>query len=139
MEAHGSPVVKAAQAAASLLPKAVAPVVAPHGGIVRLDALHTAVRAVRRGGTVSLAGVYGGAQDPMPMRLMFDRGITMRMGQCNVRRWVDDLLPRLTDRDVLGLRDLATHRMPLEEAPAAYAMFQQKRDGCLKVVLGPAA
>jgi threonine dehydrogenase-like Zn-dependent dehydrogenase len=139
MEAHGSPVVKAAQAAASLLPKAVAPVVATHAGIDRLDALHTAVRAVRRGGTVSLAGVYGGAQDPMPMRLMFDRGITMRMGQCNVRRWVDDLLPRLTDRDVLGLRDLATHRMPLEEAPAAYAMFQQKRDGCLKVVLGPAA
>jgi threonine dehydrogenase-like Zn-dependent dehydrogenase len=75
----------------------------------------------------------------MPMRLMFDRGITMRMGQCNVRRWVDDLLPRLTDRDVLGLRDLATHRLPLEEAPASYAMFQQKRDGCLKVVLGPAA
>jgi threonine dehydrogenase-like Zn-dependent dehydrogenase len=71
---------------------------------------------------------------------MFDRQITVRMGQCNVRRWTDAIMPSVTtDDDVLGLSHLATHRLPLDSAPAAYAMFQQKTDGCIKVVLDPAA
>jgi threonine dehydrogenase-like Zn-dependent dehydrogenase len=96
------------------------------------------VKAVRRGGTVSVSGVYGGELDPMPMMEMFDRGIQLRMGQAHVRRWYDDLLPLVTDdTDPLGVLDLTTHRVPLEQAPEAYAMFQEKRDGCVKVVLTP--
>jgi threonine dehydrogenase-like Zn-dependent dehydrogenase len=106
-------------------------------GIDRLNAVHTAVKAVRRGGTVSLVGVYGGQVDPMPMRTMFDRGITVRMGQCHVRRWTDQLLEILTDADEFGVDELATHHLPLEEAPAAYEMFRDKKDGCRKVVLQP--
>jgi threonine dehydrogenase-like Zn-dependent dehydrogenase len=69
---------------------------------------------------------------------MFDRGISMRLGQCHVRRWTDDIIPvLLEDADVLGVESLATHRLPLEEAPRAYDMFQKKADGCIKVVLQP--
>ena len=106
--------------------------------IDRMSALHTAVKAVRRGGTVSVSGVYGGEIDPMPMMEMFDRGITLRMGQCHVKRWVDEILPLVVaDDDPLGLEGFATHRLPLEQAPAAYEVFQKKADGCLKVVLTP--
>jgi threonine dehydrogenase-like Zn-dependent dehydrogenase len=96
------------------------------------------VKAVRRGGTVSLSGVYGGEVDPMPMMEMFDRGITLRMGQCHVRRWVDEIMPLLGgDGDPLGVEDLRTHRLPLDEAQRGYEMFQNKEDGCVKVVLAP--
>ena len=99
---------------------------------------HTAIKACRRGGTVSISGVYGGETDPMPVMEMFDRGLQLRMGQCHVRRWTDDILPVvLEDGDPLGLESLATHRLPLERAPEAYEMFQAKSDGCLKVVLKP--
>jgi threonine dehydrogenase-like Zn-dependent dehydrogenase len=104
----------------------------------RLSVLHAAVRSVRRGGTVSLSGVYGGEIDPMPMMEMFDRGIQLRMGQCHVRRWVDEIMPLLSaDDDPLGVLDLRTHRVPLARAPEAYEMFQRKQDGCVKVVLAP--
>ena len=107
-------------------------------GVDRLSALHTAIDAVRRGGTVSLSGVYGGMKDPMPMLTLFDKQVTLTMGQCNVRRWVDDLLPLLDDpSDPLGVLDLATHTAPLEDAPALYETFQKKEDGCIKVVLKP--
>jgi threonine dehydrogenase-like Zn-dependent dehydrogenase len=138
MEAHNSPVAKTMQAGVGLLPKALARPLVDRAAVDRLDALHTAVKAVRRGGTVSVSGVYGGELDPMPMMEMFDRGIQLRMGQAHVRRWYDDLLPLVADdSDPLGVLDLTTHRVPLEEAPQAYAMFQQKRDGCVKVVLTP--
>jgi threonine dehydrogenase-like Zn-dependent dehydrogenase len=138
MEAHGSPVAKFAQAAVGLLPDAVARPLIDKMAVDRLAALHTAVTSVRRGGTVSVVGVYGGEVDPMPMMEMFDRGIQLRMGQCHVRRWIDDLLPAVTaDGDPLGLESFATHRLPLEDAPAAYEMFQRKDDGCFKVVLRP--
>jgi threonine dehydrogenase-like Zn-dependent dehydrogenase len=106
--------------------------------IDRTAALIAAVKSVRRGGTVSVAGVYGGEVDPLPMMEIFDRGITMRFGQCHVRRWTDDIR-QVLDRseDVLGVESLATHRLPLESAPEAYAMFQEKSDGCVKVVLRP--
>jgi threonine dehydrogenase-like Zn-dependent dehydrogenase len=138
MEAHGNPVMAAAIKAVGLLPDAAARPMTDRMGIDRLDALTTAIKAVRRGGTVSVSGVYGGEVDPMPLMEMFDRGITMRLGQCHVKRWVDEIVPvAMQDGDVLGLETLATHRPSLEAAPAAYEMFQQKADGCIKVVLKP--
>ncbi len=138
MEAHGSPVAEAAIGLAKRLPKPVAQVAIDKVGIDRLDALRTAVSAVRRGGTVSISGVYGGMADPMPMMELFDKGVQLRMGQCHVRRWTDELLEvALAHDDVLGLETLATHRVPLEQAPEMYRVFQQKEDNCLKVVLRP--
>ncbi len=138
MEAHGSPLAKAAIGAVGVLPDVVAKPLTDKFAIDRLAALQAAMKSVRRGGTVSVSGVYGGEVDPLPMMEMFDRGITIRMGQCHVRRWTDDILAVLEqDDDVLGLETLATHRLPLEEAPAAYEMFQKKADGCVKVVLQP--
>ena len=104
----------------------------------RMAALRTAVKSVRRGGTVSVSGVYGGEVDPMPMMEMFDRGITMRLGQCHVKRWVDDILPAVLDTaDPLGTLDMTTHHLPLEQAPEGYETFQKKADDCIKVVLKP--
>ncbi len=137
MEAHGQPGVKLAQTATGLLPKRLAQKVTDVAALDRLTALHTAVKAVRRGGTVSVSGVYGGALDPMPLMEMFDRGVQLRMGQCHVRRWVDDILPLLIDGDPLGCQTLASHHLPLAEAAHGYEMFRAKDDGCIKVVLKP--
>ncbi|MCO1599220.1 glutathione-dependent formaldehyde dehydrogenase [Micromonospora sp. RHAY321] len=138
MEAHGSPVGKLAHAAVGLLPDKLAQTMTDRVGMDRLSVLHAAIKAVRRGGTVSLSGVYGGEADPMPLMEMFDRGIQLRMGQCHVRRWTDEILPLLSgDDDPLGVEDLRTHRVPLARAPQAYEMFQKKEDGCIKVVLEP--
>jgi threonine dehydrogenase-like Zn-dependent dehydrogenase len=92
---------------------------------------------VRRGGTVSISGVYGGSVDPISMMDLFDKGITIRMGQANVRRWTDELMDIVCDEDVFDLENFATHRLPLSEGPAAYRMFRDKSDACLKVVLQP--
>ncbi|MBK8445294.1 MAG: glutathione-dependent formaldehyde dehydrogenase [Micropruina sp.] len=138
MEAHGSPVAAAVIGAAARLPKPLAKTAVENVGIDRLAALTVCLEAVRRGGTVSISGVYGGMADPLPMMTMFDKGLTIRMGQCHVKRWTGEL-PQIALRpaDDLGLESLATHRLPLEAAPDAYRMFQQKTDGCLKVVLNP--
>jgi threonine dehydrogenase-like Zn-dependent dehydrogenase len=137
MEAHGSPVPKIAQTMTGLLPDAIAKPMMQRVGVDRLTALYSAVDAVRRGGTISLAGVYGGAADPLPMMQMFDKQIQLRMGQANVKRWVDDIMPLLGDEDVLGVEDFATHRIPLAEAPQAYETFQKKADGAIKYVMTP--
>ncbi|MFG3298935.1 zinc-dependent alcohol dehydrogenase [Micromonospora chersina] len=138
MEAHGAPLGKVAQAAAGLLPDKLAQTMTDKAGVDRLVVLHAALRAVRRGGTVSVSGVYGGEQDPMPLVEMFDRGVQLRMGQCHVKRWVDEITPLLAGGDdPLGVEDLRTHRLPLARAPQAYEMFQKKQDGCVKVVLEP--
>ncbi|HZG04050.1 MAG TPA: zinc-dependent alcohol dehydrogenase [Streptomyces sp.] len=137
MEAHGSAVAGLAQKSAGLLPKKVAEKLMTTAGVDRLAALHLAIDAVRRGGTVSVIGVYGGMTDPLPMLTMFDKQIQLRMGQANVRRWVPDIMPLLTDGDVLGVDGFATHHMPLERAPEAYEMFQKKADGAVKIVLRP--
>jgi threonine dehydrogenase-like Zn-dependent dehydrogenase len=138
LEAHGAPVASAMQRAVGLLPRAVSQPLAKKAGIDRLTALRTAIAAVRRGGTLSVVGVYGGAVDPLPMFELFDKGVQIRMGQAHVKRWVPEILPLLEkDEDVLRLDDFATHRLPLEEAPRAYAMFQAKQDGAIKVVLQP--
>ena len=138
MEAHGSPGAKAAQSVVGLLPDALAQPLTDRFALDRLDALHTALKAVRRGGTVSVSGVYGGEMDPMPMMEMFDRGVQLRMGQCHVRRWIDEILPLvLDDSDPLGTEDLATHVLALEDAADGYRMFQRKEDNCVKVLLTP--
>ncbi|WDZ87876.1 zinc-dependent alcohol dehydrogenase [Micromonospora cathayae] len=138
MEAHGSTSGKLAQAAAGLLPDKLAQTMVDKAGVDRLVVLKAALKAVRRGGTVSISGVYGGEVDPMPLMEMFDRGIQLRMGQCHVRRWTDEIVPLLAgDDDPLGVEDLRTHRLPLADAPKAYEMFQKKEDGCVKVVLAP--
>jgi threonine dehydrogenase-like Zn-dependent dehydrogenase len=137
MEAHGSPAAKAAQAAVGFLPDAAARKLMQKTGVDRLAALLTGIDAVRRGGTISLSGVYGGMTDPLPLLQMFDKQLTVRMGQANVRRWVDDILPLLRDDDPLGVHDFVTHEVPLAEAPDAYAMFQKKQDGAVKVVFRP--
>ncbi|MEU8420678.1 zinc-dependent alcohol dehydrogenase [Micromonospora sp. NPDC048835] len=138
MEAHGSPVGKLAHAAVGLLPDKLAQTMTDRAGVDRLSVLHAALKGVRRGGTVSVSGVYGGEADPMPLMEMFDRGVQLRMGQCHVRRWTDEILPLLSgDDDPLGVEDLRTHRLPLGRAPQAYEMFQKKEDGCIKVVLEP--
>lgn len=104
----------------------------------RLRALHHVLGSVRRGGTVSLAGVYVGAFPLFPIGDLFDKQVQIRMGQANVRAWTDKLLPLLNDDDPLGVeRDFVTHPAPLDAAPELYKTFQQKQDGCIKVVLKP--
>jgi threonine dehydrogenase-like Zn-dependent dehydrogenase len=137
MEAHGAPVGKLLHAMTGLMPDRVAEKMMETAGVDRLAALTTAIEAVRRGGTLSLIGVYGGMADPLPMFTLFDKQVQLRMGQANVRRWVDDILPLLTDDDPLGVDGFATHRVPLDEAPQAYEAFQKKRDGAVKVLLRP--
>jgi threonine dehydrogenase-like Zn-dependent dehydrogenase len=137
MEAHGAPLGKLAHQLAGLLPSSVATALMEKAGVDRLSVLHAAIDTVRRGGTISLSGVYGGAADPVPMMDLFDKQIQVRMGQANVKRWVDQILPLLQDGDPLAVDDLATHRLPLEEAPHAYEMFQKKEDGAIKILLQP--
>ncbi|CDO08859.1 glutathione-dependent formaldehyde dehydrogenase [Mycolicibacterium cosmeticum] len=137
MEAHGSPIAKALQQMTALLPDAVAKPLMQKAGIDRLDALYTAIDAVRRGGTISIIGVYGGAADPLPMLTLFDKQVQLRMGQANVKRWVPDIMPLLVDEDPLGVDDFATHVLPLEQAPWAYEALQKKEHGAVKVVLHP--
>ncbi|MFF3564661.1 zinc-dependent alcohol dehydrogenase [Streptomyces sp. NPDC002574] len=136
-EAHGSTLGRVAQQAAGVLPRQWAAKLMEYAGVDRLGALHLAIDMVRRGGTVSVSGVYGGMSDPMPMMTMFDKQIQLRMGQANVHRWSDEILPLLTDADPLGVDSFATHHIPLEQAAQAYEMFQKKADGAIKVLMRP--
>ncbi len=137
MEAHGSPAAKVAHQTVGLLPDAIGSRLMKTAGIDRLAAIQSAIDIVRRGGTISLSGVYGGTADPMNMLVLFDKQIQLRMGQANVQRWVPQIMPLLTDDDPLGVDTFATHRLPLSEAPQAYKKFQKKQDGVIKVVFKP--
>jgi threonine dehydrogenase-like Zn-dependent dehydrogenase len=137
MEAHGSPLGKLAQTVTGFLPDAVAAKLMERAGVDRLGAFHLAIELVRRGGTISLSGVYGGQTEPLPMLTLFDKQIQLRMGQANVKRWADDIMPLLMDGDPLGVDDFATHRVPLDQAPDFYGKFQRKEDGVVKVLLKP--
>ena len=137
MEAHGSPIASAAHAAVGLMPKFFGKKMMENAGVDRLGAFYGAIDIVRRGGAISLSGVYGGTADPIPMLTLFDKQITLKMGQANVKRWVPEIMPLLTDDDPLGVDDFATHRVPLEQAPQMYEDFQKKRDGVFKVVFQP--
>lgn len=103
----------------------------------RATALRECASAIRRGGTLSISGVYAGPIQMFPLGDLFDMQLQIRMGQANVRRWTDDILPLLGEDDPLGTEDLATHTMPLQDAPLGYEMFQKKRDGAIKCVLKP--
>lgn len=138
LEAHGNPGVAFAQNAIGLLPDGIARKIMDTAGMDRLAAFYAAIDVVRRGGTVSVSGVYAGDADLLPMKTMFDKQLSLRMGQCNVKRWTDELLPFVEDpADPFGVMDLVTHSVPLEDAPALYETFQKKEDGCIKVVLRP--
>jgi threonine dehydrogenase-like Zn-dependent dehydrogenase len=137
MEAHGSPATGLVQKAAALLPDPLQAKLMQRAGVDRLGALYTAIDVVRRGGTISLSGVYGGMADPIPMLQLFDKQVQLRMGQANVKRWAPEILPLLTDEDPLGVERFATHHLPIDEGPDAYARFQKKEDGTVKVVLDP--
>jgi threonine dehydrogenase-like Zn-dependent dehydrogenase len=138
MEAHGAPVAKLAQDLTGFLPDALGRKLLDIAGTDRLAALHACIDSVRRGGTVSISGVYGGAMDPLPMMQLFDKQLQLRMGQANVRRWVDEIAPLVSDdTDPLGTEDLATHKLPLDDGPRGYEIFQKKEDGAIKVVLKP--
>jgi threonine dehydrogenase-like Zn-dependent dehydrogenase len=138
MEAHGAPIGRLAHKLAGMLPDALAQPLIQTAGIDRLSALHMAIELVQRGGTISLSGVYGGAASPMPLIQMFDKQINLRMGQANVKRWIDDILPLLSDHeDPLGVDSFATHHLPLDEAPHAYEIFQKKEDNAFKILLKP--
>ena len=138
MEAHGNPLAEKVIGLTARAPKALARKAVETIGIDRLAVLHASIDSVRRGGTISLSGVYGGMANPMPLMTMFDKQVTMRMGQANVRRWSDELLEIVgRDGDVLGLEGLATHHVPLTDAPEAYRTFRDKADGCIKVVMQP--
>jgi len=137
MEAHGAPAAKFMQTMTGFLPDAVAAKVMERAGVDRLSALYLAIDIVRRGGTISVIGVYGGQADPLPMLTLFDKQIQLRMGQANVRRWVPEIMPLLLDGDPLGVDGFASHHLPLEQGPAAYEKFQKKEDGYVKVLLQP--
>ncbi|WP_017602531.1 alcohol dehydrogenase catalytic domain-containing protein [Nocardiopsis alkaliphila] len=137
MEAAGHGSARLAQRATSFMPKGAAAKLMETAGVDRLAALQTAIDLVRRGGTISLSGVYGGMADPLPMLTLFDKQIQLRMGQANVRHWVPEILPLLDEEDVLGVEDFATQHVPLDEAADAYRRFQGKEDGFFKVVFRP--
>jgi threonine dehydrogenase-like Zn-dependent dehydrogenase len=138
MEAHGAPLGELAQKMSGFLPDVIGRPLIAKAAVDRLSVLHAAIDSVRRGGTISLSGVYGGQLDPMPMMDLFDKQIQLRMGQANVRSWIDDLMPLVCDdADPLGVEDLATHKVPLADAPRAYEIFQKKQDGAIKILLQP--
>jgi threonine dehydrogenase-like Zn-dependent dehydrogenase len=138
MEAHGSPGTGLAQTITGLLPDSLAQEAFNKAGVDRLSALYQAIDTVRRGGTISVIGVYGGMADPLPMLTLFDKQIQLRMGQANVKHWIDDIMPLLVEEpDPLAVEDLATHWLPIDEAPYGYEIFQKKQDGAIKVLLKP--
>ncbi|HEX2506677.1 MAG TPA: zinc-dependent alcohol dehydrogenase [Miltoncostaeaceae bacterium] len=137
MEAHGAPVAKLAQQVTGILPDPVARKMMEVAGVDRLHALHLAIDIVRRGGTISVIGVYGGMADPLPMLRLFDKQVQLRMGQANVKRWVPEIMPLLLDGDPLGTEGFATHKVPLDRAPDAYRTFQRKEDGAVKILFRP--
>ncbi|WP_313409294.1 alcohol dehydrogenase catalytic domain-containing protein [Aeromicrobium sp.] len=138
MEAHGSPVAQAGQTAVGFLPDFLARKAMTTVSVDRLGAFHIAVDAVRRGGTISLSGVYAGTVDPIPMQTLFDKQVTLKMGQANVKRWETQVKPLAEDSsDPLGLADFATHRVPLDQAPEVYKNFQDKADNTVKVLFKP--
>lgn len=137
MEAHGSPGVKAVQTATGMLPKPVAEKVFTNAGVDRLFALHSAIEMVRRGGTLSIVGVYAGQADPISIDSLFDKQVQVRMGQANAPHFSEEILPLLVEANTFDVENFATHRLPLEDAPHAYDIFQKKEDGAVKIILKP--
>ena len=137
---HGNPIAKIGQEMAARLPGALGEKVAGQFGVDRLKGLLDSIATVRRGGTVSISGVYGGAIDPLPMLDMFDMGIQIRMGQCHVRRWIAEIMPYLEDdTDPLGTADMASHYLPLDRAPRATRSSRRRPTAAPRSFSSPAA
>ena len=102
----------------------------------RPTALRQAIQACRKGGIVSIPGVYGGFIDKMPLGAAFNKGLTLRMGQTHVHRYLKPLLQKISEGEI-DPSFVITHRLPLEDAPKAYDIFKNKEDNCIKVVLKP--
>ena len=98
--------------------------------------LRECIQACRKGGTVSLAGVYGGFIDTVPMGAAFNKGLTLKMGQCHVHRYLKPLFEKI-ESEQIDPSVVVTHVLPLREAPEAYEIFKKKMDGCIKVVMKP--
>jgi threonine dehydrogenase-like Zn-dependent dehydrogenase len=103
----------------------------------RMAALHQALGSVRRGGTVSVTGVYGGWMMRFPIGDLFDKQVALHWGQANVRRWTDRILEVLRAGDPIDAGGLVTTELPLGEASRAYTAFREKEAGVIKVVLRP--
>ena len=102
----------------------------------RANVLRQAIMACRKGGTISIPGVYGGLLDGIPFGAAFAKGLTLRMGQTHVHRYLKPLLDRILAGEI-DPTEIISHRLPLHEAPAAYKMSRDKRDECVKVVMDP--
>jgi threonine dehydrogenase-like Zn-dependent dehydrogenase len=102
----------------------------------KAHALRQCINCCRKGGTVSVVGVYGGIVDKIPMGAAMNKGLTFRMGQTHMMRYMKPLLERIQKGEI-DPSFVITHKLPIEEAPHAYEIFKHKRDGCIKVVLKP--
>jgi threonine dehydrogenase-like Zn-dependent dehydrogenase len=102
----------------------------------RPHVLREMIYVCRPGGIISVAGVYSGLSDMLPMGAFMNKGLTMRTGQTHVNRWTDDLLRRIEQGEI-DPSFVITHTVPLEQGPEMYQMFRDKRDSCIKVVLKP--
>ena len=102
----------------------------------RITALRQAINACRKGGTISIPGVYGGLLDKLPFGAAFHKGLTLKMGQTHMMRYMAPLLDRVAKREI-DPSFVITHRVQLDDAPQAYRMFRDKRDDCVKVVMKP--
>jgi threonine dehydrogenase-like Zn-dependent dehydrogenase len=102
----------------------------------RASTLREAIHCCRKGGTLSIPGVYGGFIDKVPMGAAFNKGLTLKMGQTHVHKYLPELL-RLIESDTIDPSFVITHRAPLDDAPGLYKTFRDKKDGCIKVVLKP--
>lgn len=136
-EAHGSPNVKAVQTMTTLMPDPIAQKMLTTVGVDRMAALHSAIEIVGRGGTISIAGLYVGQADPISMDTLFDKQVQIRMGQANAPHLTNEILPLLIESNMFDVENFATHRLPLEEAPRAYEIFQKKQDEAIKIILKP--
>jgi threonine dehydrogenase-like Zn-dependent dehydrogenase len=102
----------------------------------RPHALRQAIAACRKGGTVSIPGVYGGWLDKFPLGAAFAKGLTLKMGQTHMHRYLPLLLGRI-ERGDIDPSFVITHRVSLDEAPEMYRTFRDKQDDCIKVVMKP--
>jgi len=127
-EAHGS-----GSPVSAVIDKAKAAVGMPTD---RTSVLHEAILCCRKGGTVSIPGVYVGFHDRIPMGPAMNKGLTFKMGQTHVQRYTKPLLEKI-EAGAINPAFVITHKLPLEDGPAAYKMFRDKKDGCVKVVLNP--
>lgn len=107
-----------------------------HAQVGTIDVIRSAASAVRRGGTISIVGVYGMSYDNFPIGQLFDKGVRLVMGQALAQVYIDELMAHVVEGRIRA-DDIISHRLPLSEVAHAYEIFNEKKDDCLKVVLIP--